>query len=104
VEGEPYLRLRVADPNSVWGRAGLHTNDQIVSINGAPVRTWPALREIFRGLAIGDSATFVVQRPTGRFEINVLVQGFDRPVVRIEPIAAPTERQRSMLASWMAGH
>ena len=102
-EGEPYLRLRVADPNSVWGRAGLHTNDQIVSINGEPVRTWPELRAFLLGLEIGDSAAMVVQRPTGRFETRVVIQGFDRPTVRIEPMAAPSERQRQLLATWLEG-
>ena len=103
LEGEPYLRLRVADPNSVWSRAGLHTNDQIVSINGGPVRTWPELRAILLGLGIGDSAEIVVQRPSGRFETRVVMQGFDRPTVRIEPISEPSERQRRLLAAWVEG-
>jgi predicted metalloprotease with PDZ domain len=103
VAGEPYLRLRVADPTSVWGRAGLHTNDQIVSINGAPMRTWPELRSLMRGLAIGDTAAFVVQRAAGRFETRVAMQGFDRPTVRIESVAAPTERQLRLREAWLAG-
>jgi predicted metalloprotease with PDZ domain len=100
-EGEPYLRLRVADPNSVWGRAGLHTNDQIVSINGAPVRTWPELREILQGLGIGDSVEIVVQRPSGRFDARVVIEGFYRPTVSIESVASPSERQRRLLAAWV---
>jgi predicted metalloprotease with PDZ domain len=103
VEGEPYLRLRVADPTSVWGRAGLHTNDQIISVNGAPVRTWPELRSFMRGLAIGDTAAIVVERPAGRLEARVAMQGFDRPTVRIESVAAPTERQLRLREAWLAG-
>jgi predicted metalloprotease with PDZ domain len=103
VAGEPYLRLRVADPTSLWGRAGLHTNDQIVSINGAPVRTWPELRNLLRGLAIGDTAAIVVERPAGRLETRVAIQGFDRPTVRIESVAAPTERQLRLREAWLAG-
>jgi predicted metalloprotease with PDZ domain len=102
VAGEPYLRLRVADPTSVWGRAGLHTNDQIVSINGAPVRTWLELRSFMRGLAIGDTVAIVVERPAGRFETRVAMQGFDRPAVRIESVAAPTERQLRLREAWLA--
>ena len=102
-EGEPYVRLRVADPNSVWGRAGLHTGDQIVTIDGATVRTWPELRTILVGLAIGDSLDVVVQRPSGRFETSVVIQGFDRPTVNIKPMAAPSERQRRLLAAWAEG-
>jgi predicted metalloprotease with PDZ domain len=102
-EGEPFLRLRVGNPNSVWGKAGLHTNDQIVSIDGKPVRTWPELRSVLTGLAIGDSAHFVVQRPSGRFETTVVMQGFERPTVRIERVAAPSERQVRLREAWLAG-
>ena len=102
-KGEPLLRLRVGDPNSVWGKAGLHTNDQILSIDGKPVRTWPALRAILTGLAIGDSARFVVQRPSGRFETTVVMQGFERPTVRLERVAAPSERQVRLRDAWLAG-
>jgi predicted metalloprotease with PDZ domain len=102
-EGEPFLRLRVGNPNSVWGKAGLHTNDQIVSIDGKPVRTWPELRSVLTGLAIGDSARFVVQRPSGRFETTVVMQGFERPTVRIERVAAPSERQVRLRDAWLAG-
>ena len=78
-------------------------NDQIVTIDGATVRTWPELRTILVGLAIGDSLDVVVQRPSGRFETSVLIQGFDRPTVTIQPIAAPSERQRRLLAAWAEG-
>ena len=103
VEGEPYLRLRVADPSSVWGRAGLHTNDRILSINGSAVRTLPELRSFLRGLVIGDTVAIVVERPAGRFETRVAIQGYDRPTVRIEPVAAPTERQLRLREAWLAG-
>ncbi len=100
---EPLLRVRVADPNSVWGRAGLHTNDHLVSVNGVAVRTWPELRAFINGFAIGDSASIVVQRPSGRFETKVVMRGFDRPVVRIEPLSAVSERQRRLRTEWMQG-
>jgi predicted metalloprotease with PDZ domain len=103
VAGEEYLRLWVADPASVWGRAGLHTNDQIVSINGARFKTWPELRTFMRGLAIGDTVAIVVERPAGRYETRVVMQGFDRPTVRIESVAAPTERQLRLREAWLAG-
>jgi len=95
--------LRVTDPNSVWGRAGLHTNDQLLSINGAAVRTWPELRAFITGFAIGDSATIAVQRPSGRFEAHVVMRGLESPVVRVEQIATASERQRRLRAAWLEG-
>ncbi|HET9276029.1 MAG TPA: hypothetical protein VFN96_08160, partial [Gemmatimonadales bacterium] len=70
---------------------------------GVPVRTWPDFRNVLRRLAIGDSAAFVVQRPGGRFETVVVMQGFDRPIVRIEPVAQPTDRQLRLREAWLAG-
>ena len=33
------LRLRITDPNSAWGRAGLHSGDRLVSVDGQPITT-----------------------------------------------------------------
>lgn len=100
---EPFVRLRVADPASIWGKAGLHTGDQLVSINGAAIRTWPELRTALLGLAIGDTAMVVVERPTGRFETRVVMRGYDRPIVRIEEIPEASERQRRLREAWLEG-
>ena len=98
---EPYLRLRVSDPGSIWGRAGLHTGDQLISINGAAMKTWPELRAFFLGFRIGDSATIVVDRPSGRFETRVVMAGYDRPVVRLVPAGPESERQRRLRSAWI---
>src|SRR5205814_1460411 len=45
--GETQLRLLITDPNSVWARAGLHTGDQLVSVNGVEMKGWPEFRQIF---------------------------------------------------------
>lgn len=100
---EPYLRLRVGDPNSVWGAAGLRTGDQLVSVNGAALRSWPELRTFLSNFAIGDTATIAVQRPSGPVTTRVVMRGYDRPVVRILPIEDATERQLSLRRDWIEG-
>jgi predicted metalloprotease with PDZ domain len=99
---EPGLRLRVTDPASIWGRAGLHTGDRLESANGKPLRTWPELRGFLLGLAIGDSARIAVRRPAGVFEARVKMQQLQQPVVRIEPVEGPA-RQRMLREAWLAG-
>ena len=42
-EGERELSLRLFDPLTAWGRAGLHTGDRIVTIKGAAIATWHAV-------------------------------------------------------------
>jgi predicted metalloprotease with PDZ domain len=96
------MRMIVTDPASVWGRAGLHTNDQLVSINGRPVRTWSEVRPLLVGARIGDTLRFEIARPSGPFRTNVVMAGLQRPIVRITPRPDATARQRAVLAGWLA--
>ena len=82
--GDGNLRLLISNPNSSWGRAGLHSRDRLVSINGARVTTWPELRGVLQRLRLGDTVRVAVQRPSGPFGATVVIAGFERPSARIE--------------------
>jgi Predicted protease with the C-terminal PDZ domain len=99
-DGAP-LRLIVTSPTSAWGRAGLHARDELVSINGATVRTWPEMRALLVAAHIGDTLRFDVRQAAGRAHHTVVVSGYDRPVVRIVPMSGATSRQRAVLAGWV---
>lgn len=89
------VRLIVSNPASIWGRAGLHSRDRLVGINGAPQRTWSALRAKLQGLRLGDTVRVQVQR-SPPFEATVVVAGFERPTVRIERLPNATLAQRRL--------
>jgi predicted metalloprotease with PDZ domain len=89
------LRLVINNPASVWGRAGLHSRDRLVGLNGAPVRTWTELRTRLQALRLGDTVRVQVQR-AAPFEATVVVAGFDRPGVRIERLPNATLAQRRL--------
>src|SRR3989441_8588388 len=57
------LRLIVTNPASTWGRAGLHSRDQLVSIDGTPVATWSDFRARMQRLRLGDTVRVQVRRP-----------------------------------------
>jgi predicted metalloprotease with PDZ domain len=101
--GERALSLLLTDPSSAWGRAGLHTGDRVVAVNGTPIATWPELRSAVLSARIGDTVRVEVRRPTGLWSTNVVMAGYDRPVVRIEEIPETTQRQRSLRERWIAG-
>jgi predicted metalloprotease with PDZ domain len=82
--GDGGVRLVVLHPGSIWARAGLHSRDRLVSMDGTPVSTWPEARARLQRLRMGDSLRIDVQRPQGRFSTTVVVSGFERPAVRIE--------------------
>lgn len=98
------LTIGISDPASVWGRAGVHTLDRLLSVNGAPLRTWPELRQILARAQIGDTLRLVVRAPGAAAPrtATVVVQGYDRPIVRITPIANPTARQFRVRQAWLA--
>ncbi|MFN2564027.1 MAG: PDZ domain-containing protein [Gemmatimonadaceae bacterium] len=99
--GERTLSLLLTDPSSAWGRAGLHTGDRVVAVNGMAVTTWPEFRGHVARARIGDTVRVEVSRPSGAWRTNVVVTGYDRPVVRIEEIPEATERQRALRTRWV---
>ena len=99
--GEQGVRLVVNDPASTWGKAGLHSRDRLVAINGAPIRTWPEMRAVLTRAQIGDTLAFEVRREAGPFRTTVKVAGFDRPRVRLLNAADPRPEQVRLREQWM---
>jgi len=117
-DGQPYVDLRVSvwtppgdslpalligNPQSAWGRAGLHSGDRLVSLNGAPIADWAAFRAARNRLRLGDTVRVQVARAGGAEVKTIVVTGYDRPFVTIEEIPAATERQRALRAGWVEG-
>ena len=102
-EGSREVLVRLLEPTSSWGRAGLHTGDRIVSMNGAAVTTWPEMRAQIIKLHIGDTMDVVVMRPAGRFATRVPVTGYDRPTVMITAMAEASPKQKAIRERWLSG-
>jgi predicted metalloprotease with PDZ domain len=101
-EGKP-LRMLVVNPSSAWGRAGLHTNDQLLSIDGKRVSLWPEVRAAVNAARLGDTLRFEVKRSNGATEVaKVVMSGYSRPVVRIAELPGATPRQQAVRAAWLA--
>ncbi|MFN2572471.1 MAG: hypothetical protein ABR537_12820 [Gemmatimonadales bacterium] len=101
-ERDSTLRLIVTNAASVWGRAGLHSRDQLVAMDGAPVRTWAELRAKLQSLHMGDTVHVQVRRPAGPFAATLRVTGFDRPTVLIAPLPGATQAQRRLAEAWLS--
>ena len=101
-QGEP-LRMIITNPSSTWARAGLHTNDRLVSINGKPVSAWPEVRAAVNAARLGDTLRFEVVRASAAPEVaKVIMSGYSRPTVRIVELPAATPRQRAVRTAWLA--
>ena len=101
--GDSGLRLVVSDPGSIWGKAGLHTGDRVMTINDSVVTTWAAFRGLVGGLRMGDTVRVQVARAEGPFQATVVITGFERPVARIEELPEMTARQRALREAWLQG-
>jgi predicted metalloprotease with PDZ domain len=97
----PALRLHLSTPASVWGRAGLHTGDQLVSLNGQPVASSADFRSRLGQLHIGDTARIEIIRNGAGSQVSVAIAGYDRPIVQIVEIAGATPKQLRLRTQWL---
>lgn len=99
--GDSTLRIRVTDPGSAWGRAGLHTGDRLVSLDGRPVATAMDFRSWLGQLRMEQTARMQIVHNGVTSQVEVLVTGYDRPTVRVDEIADATPQQRRLRARWL---
>lgn len=102
VPDDSTLRLRITNPNGVWGRAGLHTGDRVVSVAGQPVATSTEFRTWLGKLRVGDIASVEVARDRTVSKVTLVVTGYDRALVKIEETADATSEQKKLRAQWLA--
>lgn len=98
--GESFQRLRLLNPASVWGRAGLHTGDRLISIDGHGVARFADFRSRLAQLHIGETTQLEVMRAGAAKRVAVTLTGYDRPTVRIREVPDATPSQLRLRAQW----
>jgi predicted metalloprotease with PDZ domain len=101
--GESNLRIGLSNPAAAWGRAGLHTGDIIRSVNGNAIANQADFRQVLRNSKVGDTMVVEVERQSGIKKINVLITGFQQPVVHITQMTTLTEKQKRLYGQWVNG-
>jgi len=101
--GSTSPRLRVFDRTSAWARAGLHTGDTILSMNGTAITSVAEFRSAAFALKVGDSVHVEVGRASGRYRTAFALPQLRHPVVTIEELPDATDRQRRLRAGWLSG-
>jgi predicted metalloprotease with PDZ domain len=99
--GSNEVKLGITDPSNCWGKADLHTNDVILTVNKSAIKTANDFRQLIRRLQIGDTVFIEVQRPTGIFHLKVIVSGYRQAVIRIDELNNITEKQRNLRKTWL---
>jgi predicted metalloprotease with PDZ domain len=93
--------LLLTNPESAWGRAGLHTGDRLVAFNGQAIATPRDLRNALIRLRIGDTVRVDVRRATGVVRASVTVTGYQYPRVRLEEKPGATRQQLERRQRWI---
>ena len=91
------MRVWLQDPSSVWGRAGLHTGQDLVAFNSVQVDSFPDFRRAIRTVRIGSDVPVDIIKKDGKPQrITVRVTGYQRPRVTIseDPAASPAQFER----------
>ena len=100
-ENEFFLRFGTRDPNSVWAKAGLHTGDQIRSVNDTLVKSGDEFFRMIRKLQIGDKMIVEVVKNATTKKIPVTVSGYQGAVVKLEELPVINQRQQNLRRSWL---
>jgi predicted metalloprotease with PDZ domain len=101
--GENIFRIGLSNPTSAWGRSGLHTGDIIKTVNGKTLTNTTDFRSVQRNAKIGDTIVVEVERKTEIQKINVLITGYQQPVVHITQMQTVTGKQKKLYDQWMSG-
>jgi predicted metalloprotease with PDZ domain len=97
------VRLKISDPSSAWGKAGLHTGDRLRTMNGQPIAARDAFLSVLRQLKSGDTVHVEIERGGVRRSATVVMVPFERPFVQLREVAALTSAQRALRARWETG-
>jgi predicted metalloprotease with PDZ domain len=97
------VHIRISDPSSAWGRAGLHTGDRILAVNGQPVPNAQTVLQVIRRLRSGDTLRLVAERGGVRRTATIVMAPVDRPVVHLHEMPNASARARELRAGWEAG-
>ena len=97
------VRLIITDPRGAWARAGLRTDDEIVSLAGTSIDGMDGFRRTLRSLRAGQSAVVDYRRGGRTGRVTVSVGGYSRLRVTFDELPSATGIQRSRLAAWLTG-
>jgi predicted metalloprotease with PDZ domain len=94
------LNLGIMDPLSCWGKAGLHTGDQLISINRSLTKNLNDFFPVVRKLKTGDHVEVEVKRGSKQFKTFVTISGYQTPKINLTTVPSPTLIQQQRFESW----
>lgn len=97
--GDSLFHLILTDPRSCWGKAGLHTGDGVVAVNGQVLRDRAAFYNVIRGAKIGDTIVFELRNGA---TVMVPLTGYLQPRAILLYIAGAGAGAKARFREWAA--
>ena len=97
------MRVWIQNPASIWARAGLHTGQDLVAFNNAPIDSFPDFRRAFRTVRLGQAVPVDIMENGTAKRVTVTVTGYSRVRARIVPIPEATAAQQERRRLWEQG-
>lgn len=94
------IRIGVVAPDGVWAKAGLNTGDNIISVNGHPVKTTADFYSQIRNARLGDNISIEVKRNSKLLKSMVKMASYQRPVIAIDEVKNITPQQKQLQEIW----
>jgi predicted metalloprotease with PDZ domain len=101
--GDSLFRLLITDPRSCWGRAGLHTGDAVLTMNGRPVTIRTSFYAQRNALRIGDTVSFRIRRAGGTQTVRVSVTGYTQVIAHLLPAMDADNKSLAQFRQWNSG-
>ena len=101
--GDTVYHLIITDPRSCWARAGLHTGDALLAINGQPVKNRQGFNDMLKELNIGDRIIVQVGHSGSSERITVDITGYEMPVAHLINEGNGSIEMQRLLRRWERG-
>ncbi len=84
--GDTVFRIGMTHPGSCWVKAGLHTGDKVLAINGSQIKSRQDFNQALHRIEIGDTIIVQLRRAAGIENVPVAITGVLAPVVHLRVI------------------
>lgn len=101
--GDSLFRLLITDPRSCWGRAGLHTGDALLAMNGESIKIRASFYTRRNAFRIGDTISFRIRRSGSAGTIRVAVTGYTQVIAHILPALDADSKSLALFKQWNSG-
>jgi predicted metalloprotease with PDZ domain len=98
--GDSLFHLILTTPQGCWGRAGLHTGDGVVAVNGRVLRDRASFYAMIRGAKVGDTIVFQLRNGV---TVAVPITGYVQARATLSPIEGADAGVQARFREWAAG-